>query len=176
MQFIFGLGNPGEKYEKTRHNAGAICVRSLAQKSGVHFSEQKKLHSLIARDGDTIYCVPTTYMNESGQAVGAVLRYFAAISPEVLANTVLCFDDLDLELGTSKLAFGKGPKVHNGLNSVIAAVKSQEFWHLRIGVDSRQGLRNIPGSAYVLSTFSTDECIDLERAIDEVAIPDRGGL
>lgn len=159
MKYIFGLGNPGKKYHYTRHNAGALFVEHVVQQSSGSFVEKKKLHSLFYQDKKKgVICIkPTSFMNESGRAVRAVLDYFSVLTSEKNDEIVVVYDDLDLELGTYKLQFAKGPKVHNGVNSVVQYLQTDRFWHLRIGIDARSGDRSIPGKSYVLQQLPPEE-------------------
>lgn len=170
MQFIVGLGNPGSEYHLTRHNAGFLCVDGCVETLGLHWESHSRSNSLIAKKGELVFLKPQTYMNDSGEAVSRAVRYFE-LSPKLEAVYVV-FDDLDLPLGSYKLQFGKGPKVHNGVNSVCQHLGSDQFWHLRIGIDSRSGERTKPGSVYVLEPFSTTEYAQLQetlkRATDEL--------
>lgn len=157
MWYIVGLGNPGKEYEVSRHNAGWLVLDVLQHRLDLSpFSFQKKTASEISRSNRATLIKPQTYMNDSGRAVRAVLEYYenpTHLSTLVEKNLIVIHDDLDLELGTYKLVHGTGPKVHNGLLSLYAHLKTEQFWHLRMGVDSRDGDRSMPGSAYVLQSL-----------------------
>lgn len=154
MNLIIGLGNFEDKYLQTRHNAGFMFADHLQQQLSLpEFKNQQKFFSLLTKTSDLSIAKPTTYMNASGKAVAAIVNFYDI----PLDQVVIAHDDLDLETGSFKFQFGKGPKVHNGLSSIYQQLGSQEFWHLRIGVDSRQGDRSIPGSSYVLQQISADE-------------------
>lgn len=154
MFAVIGLGNPEPPYAGTRHNAGASTVSVFQQLVGApELQLQKKSQTSVSKTSQIVIGKPATYMNESGQAVRAVLDYYQ-IEPE---NLYLIFDDLDLELGQHKIQFATGPKVHNGLLSVYQHLGTQNFWHVRIGVDSRGADRRINPSEYVLQRFLTDE-------------------
>jgi PTH1 family peptidyl-tRNA hydrolase len=155
MQFVVGLGNPGEKYQKTRHNAGFMVLNEVVQKiTGQPYSQ-------ITRYQDAFFLEPQTYMNESGKAVRELLAYYDKslkfTDQSQFENLFVIYDDLDIPVGSYKIQFGKGPKVHNGVNSVYDHLHSDQFWHIRIGVDGRNGVRDIPGHEYVLSSFSPAE-------------------
>jgi peptidyl-tRNA hydrolase, PTH1 family len=177
---LVGLGNNGEQYSKTRHNAGFLFVDYIATLFGEKFLEKKKLQALVAQKSfstqvfdttakdpnvsdygtsnypiqESLYLVkPITFMNQSGMAVQAV-RSFYRIQPK---NLFVAFDDLDLELGTVKVAFAKGPKTHNGIASIKQQLGTDQFWHIRIGIDSRTGSRTIPAPNYVLQPMSSQE-------------------
>lgn len=170
MTIIFGLGNPEEKYRNTRHNVGAEFLNHLITSYSGNFREKKKLFSLLYQSNtDQLALVkPTTFMNESGRAVYAVLKYYN-LDPSDKKNTIfVAYDDLDIDVGHFKLQFGKGPKVHNGLNSVVNYLHTDQFWHIRIGIDGRAGHRNVSGKEYVLEPFIKDEKSLVKTAFDEI--------
>lgn len=154
MQALIGLGNPEPPYAGTRHNAGAATIDVFRQLiAAPELLVQKKNHAFVAKTNQLVVAKPSTYMNESGQAVRAVLDYYK-IDPQDL---FLVFDDLDLELGQYKIQFATGPKIHNGLLSVYQHLGTKNFWHVRIGVDARGEDRRVKSSDYVLQRFLTDE-------------------
>ncbi len=161
MKIYVGLGNPGEKYQKTRHNAGFMFVDTMAEELGLSFKFEKKFNSALAVKRDDLFLLkPQTFMNNSGQALGAFLNYLKIDLKDSLSgpeDLVVVHDDLDLALGTFKLQKAVGPKEHNGLQSIYQHLGTKDFWHLRLGVDSRQGLRNIPPADYVLQTMPQPE-------------------
>jgi PTH1 family peptidyl-tRNA hydrolase len=167
MVFIVGLGNPGPEYIQTRHNAGWLLLDKVAAAfEAPSFSFQKKFQAEVSKVGGLVFIKPQTYMNNSGQAVRSVLDFYnQPITQPGLKDLIVFHDDLDLELGSYKLQLGTGPKVHNGLGSVYQHLGSQDFWHLRIGVDNRAGDRSMPGSSYVLKTLTADE---LKLMLDQV--------
>ncbi len=166
MKYLFGLGNPGKKYQTTRHNVGFLFIDhfvSCHQIPQLHL--QKKVHSLVSKSESLLVVKPETYMNNSGQAVRAILDYYSAenisnFDENNLSDVFVVHDDLDIVLGKYKIQQGVGPKVHNGLHSIYQHVGSQQFWHVRVGIDARAGDRSIPGEKYVLSSF-----LEKERAI-----------
>ncbi|KKS03997.1 MAG: Peptidyl-tRNA hydrolase [Candidatus Nomurabacteria bacterium GW2011_GWC2_41_8] len=113
MKLVVGLGNPGVEYEKTRHNAGRILVSILEKKL-----EDKKIK----------FITPDTFMNNSGPAVAKALA-----GKKALKDLIVIYDDIDLPLGKIKISFNRSSGGHNGLNSIIKALKSQEFLRIRIG-------------------------------------------
>lgn len=151
MTILVGLGNPGEKYQHTRHNVGWMFLDFLAKKLEMpSFSAQKKVFSEISKNNEFLLVKPQTFMNDSGKAVKAVSQWYAKGDDKL----IVIYDDLDIELGKFKIQFGSGPKVHNGLNSIREHLGNEEFWSVRIGVDSRQGDRTMSGNDYVLQSFS----------------------
>lgn len=173
MRIIVGLGNPGAEYAKTRHNVGFMVLDKLleqhAQNSVPAFTSAPKLHLEMSKpSSDLILAKPQTYMNESGQAVRALLDYYK-VSPDVWSESLyVVHDDLDIELGEYKIQLGKGPKVHNGLLSIYATLGTHQFWHVRVGVDSRHGQRFQSGRDYVLEPFSSEEKTVLEPTITNI--------
>ncbi|OGK19325.1 hypothetical protein A3G67_00270 [Candidatus Roizmanbacteria bacterium RIFCSPLOWO2_12_FULL_40_12] len=164
MKLIAGLGNPGKKYEKNRHNAGfMLCDYILEQlelsPDNLKFNE--KLKSALFKFGgnkkDYLFIEPQTYMNRSGDAVKAVLDYYK--SP--IGDLLVLYDDLDIRLGDFKIQVGTGPQLHNGVISLEQALGSRNFTHVRIGVDNR--VKNPPvggqidGETYVLQDFTSKE-------------------
>lgn len=163
-QFLLaGLGNPEPRYLNTRHNAGFMLADFLAADADLNFSDQKKIQGVLAKNDDLLLLKPSTYMNLSGQSVRACLDYFQ-IDPSQL---VVAFDDLDLELGSVKLQFARGPKTHRGLYSIYQHLKTEQFWHLRLGVDSRAGDRTIPPDQYVLKQLLGEETAALNLSFIE---------
>jgi peptidyl-tRNA hydrolase, PTH1 family len=166
LTIFVGLGNPGNAYQFTRHNAGAIVLENLAKiKQCPALTENKKVHSELCKHQNIIYAKPTTFMNNSGQAVRAVIDYYLNESEKSnqeknvagYRNLYVIHDDLDLALGSYKIQYGIGPKVHNGLLSIYQHLGTKNFWHVRVGVDSRGENRTIPAQNYVLQRFSPQE-------------------
>lgn len=166
MKLIVGLGNVGEKYAKTRHNIGFRAVDVMAEKRNIVFREMKKLFCFIAKDTEFIFVKPTTFMNDSGKAVRAVCDYFH-LNPET--DIVVVHDDLDLMLGSLKRQQGTGPKVHNGLSSIYQHLGTKNFLHIRIGIDGREGNRDISGADYVLASFLSEENKKVQQVLEQIA-------
>ncbi len=114
MKIVVGLGNPGGEYENTRHNTGRIIVGMI----------QKKLDKLKIK-----FVTPDNYMNNSGKAVAPLIK-----TKKDLKDLVVVYDDIDLPLGKIKISFNRSSGGHNGLNSVIKALKSEEFLRIRVGI------------------------------------------
>lgn len=165
MKIIVGLGNIGEEYKTTRHNAGFLLVGALAEGSVFRSSLDLFSETLSISDNKVLLAKPTTMMNASGKAVSALCRYFK-VSPSQL---YVAHDDLDIRLGEYKIQLGKGPKVHNGVNSIEEAIGNPDFWRIRIGVDNRQPESRTPGETYVLRDFSSQELVVLDSVIQKIA-------
>jgi PTH1 family peptidyl-tRNA hydrolase len=134
LRLIAGLGNPGGEYAGTRHNVGFWFVDALARRDGVRFGAEAKLHAEAARwssGGHALWLLrPQTFMNASGRAVAAALRYYK-IEPEEM---LVVHDDLDLPPGTARLKFDGGHGGQNGLRDIFAHVGHGRFHRLRVGI------------------------------------------
>jgi PTH1 family peptidyl-tRNA hydrolase len=154
MKIIVGLGNPGKKYECTRHNAGFMAVDELARSLHVDIKHEKYssfiARALIGQEG-AVLAKPQTYMNDSGRAVSAILRdTYASVS-----DLIVLHDELNLPLGSIRTKIGGGHGGHNGLRSIIDLVGSSDFIRVRLGIG-----RPTPGmdaADYVLSQFLPEE-------------------
>ena len=166
MKIIVGLGNPGRKYERTRHNAGFMAVDELAKNLRVDVAQDKH-HALIGKariDAEAaVLAKPQTYMNDSGRAVAAILREtYAAVS-----DLMVIHDELDLPLGTVRVKIGGGHGGHNGLRSLIEYLGSPDFIRVRIGI-GRPAL-NMDPADYVLSPFLAEERPAASEAVARAA-------
>jgi peptidyl-tRNA hydrolase, PTH1 family len=167
MKFIVGLGNPGNKYKHTRHSIGFKVVDKMAGDKKWNKSGGGKLEYLwLESNEEKVELIkPQTFMNKSGLVLAYVKKKHPQLTGE---NLFVIHDDLDLEVGSFKLQFGKGPKQHNGLTSIYQHLGTDQFWHVRIGIDGRQGDRTIASDKYVLSSFSPDERLIIEPVINQV--------
>ena len=166
MRLIVGLGNPGERYARTRHNIGAMALERAAAKWAVALPPVGPGRWGLGRVGDSevALAVPLAWMNQSGPAVKAMLDALT-LSPEQL---VLVHDDLDLEVGRLRVKRGGGWGGHNGVSSVIETLETQDFCRVKVGIG-----RPPPGvdpADYVLSPFSPDERELIEATLDR-AVP-----
>ncbi len=154
MNIVVGLGNPGRKYEHTRHNAGFMTVDQCAKGLSVDIA-QEKYNALIGRaridSQEVILAKPQTYMNDSGRAVGAIIRSVYAD----VADLVVIHDELDLPFGAVRIKIGGGHGGHNGLRSIIEHVGSSDFVRVRVGV-GRPG-PGVDAADFVLSPFPAEE-------------------
>lgn len=170
MKYLFGLGNPGTEYQLSRHNAGFLLADRLQQSWNLpDFKLQPKLQAEVSKHQQLIVAKPQTFMNASGKAVQAVVAYYNDSSQTQFDQIFIAHDDLDLALGSYKIQFGKGPKVHNGVTSVVQYLKSDQFWHVRIGIDTRHNDRSISSQNYVLLSMSQDERQLLHHTLKEIA-------
>ena len=170
MKLIAGLGNIGNKYTFTRHNAGFMLLDSIALNSGLTFKENSKLKSLIANfktgTDDYILIKPTTFMNLSGEAVRAVVDYYKIDVKDIL----IIFDDISLDLGKIRFRPDGSDGGHNGIKSVIQHLGTKDIARLKIGIGPQP---NIPSEVFVLQNFSKEELdvlkVTLNRAKEGIA-------
>ena len=154
MKIIVGLGNPGRKYEHTRHNAGFMAVDDLARSLRLELSLEK-CHALLGKGAlgaeKVVLAKPQTYMNDSGRSVAALLKDAYATPSDL----IILHDELDLAAGVVRVKIGGGHGGHNGLRSIIEYLGTADFVRVRIGVG-----RPVPGmdtADYVLSPFLAEE-------------------
>ena len=173
MKLIVGLGNPGKKYQDTRHNIGFVIVDLLhasISSSGFEISDwelskkAKALYSKTKVKEETIELLkPQTYMNDSGISV-SYAKNKHKIDP---SDTYIVHDDLDIKLGKYKIQ-NKGPKEHNGLQSIYESIGTKDFWHVRAGVDNRDLGGRVDGQTYVLQKFENDELATIGSVVGHV--------
>lgn len=165
IQLIVGLGNPGPEYQHTRHNAGSWVVEQLARISNISLKADNKFFGLTGRGNiagkDTRLLIPTTYMNKSGQAVGALMKFYK-YQPE---NLLVAFDELDLEPGIVKFKQG-GSSSQNGIRDIVKSLgNNKEFLRLRVGIGHPGSRERVTG--HVLGKASADDQNKIDAAIDE---------
>ena len=158
IKIVFGLGNPGRLYQKTRHNVGFMVVSRLARKMGLKF-DKKFCSSRVAEGEGVVLAKPYTYVNLSGKAAKALLQRFS-LSPEELL--VVC-DDVALPLGRIRIRRKGSDGGHNGLRSIIKELGTENFPRLRVGI-GREGIKDLVG--YVLGEFEREEMEILEKVLD----------
>ncbi len=156
---IAGLGNPGARYQATRHNAGFWFVEALAARRGAVFKAASRYHGEVAELDGGWLIKPGTFMNRSGQSVAALAGFYKI----PLARILVVHDELDLPPGTARLKQGGGHGGHNGLRSLMADLGSGDFWRLRLGI-GHPGHKDMV-SDYVLSKPSQEDRELIEAAI-----------
>ncbi len=166
IELIVGLGNPGREHEGDRHNAGADFVSELARRHNSPLKEEGKFFGLTGKvriaGSEVRLLIPTTYMNRSGQAVGALSQFFK-ISPE---NILVAHDELDIAPGDIRLKKGGGHGGHNGLRDIISALgNNKNFIRLRIGIGHPGNAKLV--SNYVLKSAPADEQRLIEDSLDK---------
>lgn len=166
IKLIVGLGNPGQQYAATRHNAGAWYAEALAKANHVTFKSSIKLHAKItdfhSGANRCLVAIPSDFMNLSGTAVQALSAYYN-VKPEEL---LIAHDELDIDPGVMRFKFAGGHGGHNGLRDIIGKLGTKDFWRLRVGIGH-------PGSKdrvtpYVLGKVDADSQITIERGIDNI--------
>lgn len=160
-RLIVGLGNPGRDYEETRHNAGFWFCARLARVWGIPLAHESRFHGIVGRSAGNIWMLlPQTFMNRSGQAVGALARFHRIEPGEIL----VVHDELDIPPGQLRLKFGGGMGGHNGLKDITSHLGTQDYWRLRIGI-GHPGDRNEVVN-YVLKQPRREEQAEIDAAID----------
>jgi len=167
IQIIAGLGNPGPEYELTRHNAGFWFLDHLAAHLKINFHHERAFNAALAKTrhaGNEVWLIkPQTYMNRSGQAIAALLRFYKLNMEQLL----VVHDELDLPPGTIKLKKGGGTGGHNGLKDIQAHLGSSDWWRLRIGIGHPRTVHLIQEVAdFVLHKPSKEQLAEIEKAID----------
>lgn len=170
MKLIAGLGNVGNKYTFTRHNAGFMLVDSIAINAGLTFRDNSKLKCLMTKfvnNGEEYLLIkPTTFMNLSGEAVRAVSDYYKIAVNDIL----IVFDDITLDIGKIRFRSNGSDGGHNGIKSVIQHLGTKDVARLKIGIGPQP---SIPSEVYVLQNFSQEELdtlkTTLSRAKDGIA-------
>lgn len=168
MKLICGLGNPGEKYENSRHNAGFMFLDSFAIKHEFpNFVE--KWNALVSEKGlgdeKIILIKPTTFMNLSGEAVLKFFKFYKLHTSDIF----LVYDDVDLRLGELRFRDKGGAGTHNGMKSVISLLGTDEFPRLRLGIESRgvSAPELMDLHAFVLTPFSEEERSVFKNVVEE---------
>ena len=166
MKLIVGLGNPGEKYENTRHNLGFLVLDHLLKDLGtskIEWDHPTKLKSDIAmftiKEEKALLAKPQTFMNNSGMAV-QLLKDFYKVEPEDLW---IVYDELDLPVGSMKIRFGGAAAGHHGVESIMEAIGTDKFWRFRLGIGATHDKSEVGkhdfknAKEYVLDTFRSNE-------------------
>lgn len=165
-KLIVGLGNPGADYDQTRHNAGFWFCERLADEFGVRFSAESRFQGHVAhvREHGLHLLLPQTFMNRSGQSVGAFMRFYRI----PLADVLVVHDELDLPPGQMRLKFGGGLGGHNGLKDITAHGGSQDFWRLRLGIGHPGDRHEVAN--YVLKPPRKEEREAIDAAMDRALL------
>ncbi len=162
---IVGLGNPGREYRQNRHNVGFMCLDELAKTYGIPIGKAR--NQALIGDGEiaqtpVVLVKPQTFMNNSGQAVGQLIRFFKV----PLTHLLVIYDELDLPLGTLRLRQKGSAGGHNGMRSIIQHL-GDDFPRLRLGIGRPPG--QMPAAAYVLQNFNTGEQVIVDILLKEAA-------
>ena len=166
MRLIVGLGNPGDRYQHTRHNVGFRCIDLMARDWGINLSE-RRAKAMLGRGNhlgqDVVLAKPRTFMNNSGEGVAYLLTRFGA-KPDDL---VVVYDEMDLPLGRMRLRPNGSPAGHNGIRSIIGELGTPNFARIRVGI-GHPDLRGAQVS-HVLNRFSEEEAPEIARVVKQVA-------
>lgn len=164
MKLITGLGNIGDKYCMTRHNAGFMVLDRWALTESLSFKTEGKLKASILKfkynGEDVIFAKPTTFMNLSGEAVRAIMDYYKIDVKDIL----IIYDDIALDLGRIRYRANGSDGGHNGIKSIIKHVGTKDFARLKVGIGPQP---NIPSENYVLQNFPKDQLDELKEVLDK---------
>jgi PTH1 family peptidyl-tRNA hydrolase len=169
IRLIVGLGNPGPEYEQTRHNAGFWLVDNLANSlPGCRLQREARFNGMVAKTsiaGNDVWLLePLTFMNRSGQSVGALARFYKVNPDEVL----VVHDELDIQPGVAKLKKGGSSGGHNGLKDITAQLGTQDYWRLRLGIGHPRNQQSQQAVAdFVLHRPRREEQTLIEESIDK---------
>ena len=144
IKLIIGIGNPGKKYERTRHNAGFLFIDEL---------ERLKIKITLAKS--------QSFMNESGRAVVDLIKFYK-VKPE---NILIVHDDIDILWGNYKFSFGRSSAGHKGVESIIKSLKTKNFWRLRIGIQPAFAKKHIRADHIILKKFTSEELKEINKTI-----------
>lgn len=166
MLLIVGLGNPGTRFRCTRHNVGFRCVDMIARKWGIRLSE-RRAKAVLGRGNhagtDIVLAKPRTFMNNSGEGFEYLLTRFSA-KP---ADLVVIYDEMELPIGRLRIRPSGSSGGHNGMRSIIAALKTQDFPRIRVGIGPP--LPELDSIAHVLGRFSQEESTQIADSVKRVA-------
>ena len=172
---IIGLGNPGEDYKETRHNAGRMAVEFLAKKSGsstwkIHKSSESLTTGATVGKNLLALVLPETFMNKSGISASKFVK-----SVKAAQKMIVVYDDLDLPIGRIKVSFDRGSGGHKGVESIMRSLKTKKFTRIRIGVSPTTATGKIrkpePGdgvNTFILNRFKSHEMDDLKKVFKDV--------
>ena len=165
MRAVFGLGNIGKEYEMTRHNAGFMVVNELCKIYGVKLKNKNSLQCMLDKvniEGiGTLLCEPTTFMNNSGWAVGAVCDYYKIEPKDIL----VIYDDVDIPFGELRIRQKGSPGTHNGMKSIVQCLGTDDFPRLRVGI----GKPEFDMISFVLGRFDKEQREELPEIIERAA-------
>lgn len=150
MKLVVGLGNPGLKYKKTKHNVGFMCLDEYAKSNKLTFKKDNKFKGEWLKEGNLVLLKPHTFMNLSGESIRKMIDFYDIDIEDVL----IIYDDLDLPLGKIRIREKGSAGGHNGIKSVISHLKTQEFKRIRVGIEKNPLIET---KNYVLGKFSKEE-------------------
>ncbi len=166
VKMIVGLGNPGSKYEKTKHNIGFMAIDNIVKNLDVTFTDDKNFKAQIGStfiNHEKVYFVkPTTFMNNSGIAVKALLTYYNID----ITDLIVIYDDLDMEVSKLRLRSKGSAGGHNGIKSIITHIGTQEFNRIKVGIG--RPLKGMTVINHVMGQFNTEDNIAISLTLDRV--------
>lgn len=166
VKMIVGLGNPGSRYEKTKHNIGFMAIDNIVKNLDVTFTDDKNFKAQIGStfiNHEKVYFVkPTTFMNNSGIAVKALLTYYNID----ITDLIVIYDDLDMEVSKLRLRSKGSAGGHNGIKSIIAHIGTQEFNRIKVGIG--RPLKGMTVINHVMGQFNTEDNIAISLTLDRV--------
>jgi len=165
MKLIVGLGNPGEKYQKSRHNVGFILLDKFAADNNLNWRKVERFNSEVADYSNGLLIKPQNFMNNSGNAVSKLVNFYK-IS---LDDLIIIHDDVDLPLGVIKKQKGKNSAGHHGVENIIEELGTKDFWRIRVGIGKPED-KNIPVDEWVLQDFGKNE-LDVVTKLDLLSLP-----
>ena len=171
LWLVVGLGNPGKKYEQTRHNVGQSAIDELCRRWNVSLREGKDkarvgetiLRAAYGNDHKVVFAIPTTFMNESGQAVRLLMKRHNLKFDSDIAQLIIVHDELDLEPGVVRAKVGGGLAGHNGLRSITSHLSTQDYARVRIGVGKPPSADE--GADHVLRKVAPADRVVLDAAV-----------
>lgn len=169
---IVGLGNPGAQYEQTRHNVGMWLLERLAEQHQAIWQQERKFQGAVSaiaiQNQKIILLRPSTFMNNSGRAVQAVMQFYKLQASQLL----VMHDELDFTPGVARIKWAGGVGGHNGLKDIAQSLNTLDFWRVRLGIGHPGSREQVTG--YVLTSPSKDEKIQINHALDQTlsVLPD----
>lgn len=177
MRLLVGLGNPGDKYKNNRHNAGFMTLDAINAQLGFNWQTSKKWNARFAKEGNFIYLKPLTYLNNSGQAVEAIMSYYKLLpkkfsiikkkNADLSEILTVIHDDLDIEMGKYKVSVDSRSAGHKGVESIIRHLGTKNFQRVRIGLKT-EASTNYEAKNYVLQNFNREEKQIIEDVIKNI--------
>ncbi len=161
MKLIIGLGNPGKKYEKTRHNVGFLALDNYVKSYNESYKVESNFNAVSVKLNNTIFIKPQTYMNLSGESVIKYINYYKIDIEDIL----VIYDDISIPFNNIRIRDSGSAGGHNGIKSIIQHIKTQDFKRVRIGVDNNT---KVNLADYVLGDFSRNELNDLENIFNDI--------
>ncbi|MBR3122022.1 aminoacyl-tRNA hydrolase [Candidatus Saccharibacteria bacterium] len=165
MKLIVGLGNPGNRYNFTRHNTGFLTLDFYFKMHGLSWSSKPRMGALWGRKDDMIFIKPQEFYNDSGGVVAAYAKYYKIATADIL---VIC-DNFDLEFGKVRVRSSGQAAGNNGLKSIDAALNTSDYPRIRVGTGNDELRRKLGDIEFVLSKFTAEEKEQLPEVLSEVA-------